>query len=360
MKEKVDYIVVGQGIAGSVLALELLNKGQRVKVIDNNHCNSSSLIAGGLVHPMSFRRTILSWRAEELSKFSIDYYKRKERELGDSFFEPLTFVRLFGSIEEQNTWYARRAEKPFDEVLHSFDEEWEQYDVNNDFGAGRVEWSYRLHLEVFLRVVRGYLDAEESMQNEKFEYKNLELNEDAVFYKGIEAKRIIFCEGFQYIHNPFFNYLPKNLTKGEILAVKTKKLPDYVLSKNVFLLPLPDGNRILGATYDWDSMDLIPTQKAKDELLEKFTKISNQSPEILEHRVGIRPTTRDRKPWLGKHPTEKNVFIFNGLGSKGVQLAPFFANKMANYLLEQEKLDKEVDVARLTKKFFDNKVNKKS
>ncbi len=359
MKEKVDCIVVGQGIAGSVLALELLARGQRIKVIDDNHYRSSSLIAGGLVHPMSFRRTILSWRAEELSKFSIEYYKRKERELGASFFEPLTFVRLFGSIEEQNTWYARRAEKPFDEVLQSFDEDWELYDVKNDFGAGRVEWSYRLHLDVFLRSVREYLESRGGVLNEKFEYEKLELKEESVVYKGIEANKIIFCEGFQYIYNPFFDYLPKNLTKGEILVVQTQKLPDYVLSKNVFLLPLLSGNRILGATYDWDSMDLIPTQKAKDELLEKFAKISNQSPEIVEHRVGVRPTTRDRKPWLGQHPIEKNVFIFNGLGSKGVQLAPFFANKMVNYLLKADNLDKEVDVNRLTNKFFDHKVNKK-
>ncbi len=360
MKEKVDCIIVGQGIAGSVLAMELLDRGQSVKVIDNNHYHSSSLIAGGLVHPMSFRRTILSWRAEELSKFSIDYYKKKEQELDASFFEPLTFVRLFGSIEEQNTWYARRSEKPFDEVLQSFDEDWMRYDVECNFGAGRVEWSYRLFLNIFLPKVREYLEKGNCILNEKFAYEKLEVIENGVNYKELEADKIIFCEGFQYVNNPYFNYLPQNVTKGEIIVVKTKNLPEYVLSKNVFLLPLPDGNRILGATYDWDSMDLVPTQKAVDELLEKFEKISPQKPEIIEHRVGVRPTTRDRKPWLGQHPVEKQLFIFNGLGSKGVQLAPYFANKMVNYLMEEEKLEKEVDVARLTNKYFNQNVNKKN
>ena len=66
-----DYIIVGQGLAGSVLAIELLEKGMKVQVIDNKHFRSSSKIAGGLVHPMSFRRTILSWNAELLSEYSI-------------------------------------------------------------------------------------------------------------------------------------------------------------------------------------------------------------------------------------------------------------------------------------------------
>ena len=76
-----DYIIVGQGLAGSVLALELIEKGKKVQVIDNSHHLSSSNIAGGLVHPMSFKRTILSWNAELLSNYSITYYQKKEKEL---------------------------------------------------------------------------------------------------------------------------------------------------------------------------------------------------------------------------------------------------------------------------------------
>lgn len=347
-----DFIVVGQGIAGSVLALELLKEGQNIKVIDNNHFRSSSKIAAGLVHPMSFKRTILSWNAELLSKHSINYYQEKEKELDSSFFEPLTFLRLFGSIEEQNNWFAKQSNPPFNKVLLDFKEDLSSYALKNNFGVGKVNWSYRLNLPTFLEAVKKVLDQENSLIEEQVDYSKIVHTDDFVEYGNIKARGIIFCEGHQYIKNPFLNYIPENSTKGEILKIKVKNLPKYSLSKNCFLLPLKNEEYILGATYDWKDKSYDKTEKAKEELLEKFSNISNSKAEVIDRWVGIRPTTMDRKPILGTHPTYKNIHIFNGLGSKGVQFAPYYANRLTQYLMGGKAIEKEINLERFTKKYL--------
>ncbi|MCT4579929.1 MAG: FAD-binding oxidoreductase [Flavobacteriales bacterium] len=347
-----DYIIVGQGLAGSVLAMELMERGKSVKVIDNSHHLSSSNIAGGLVHPMSFKRTILSWNAALLSDYSITYYQEKENALNCTFFEPLTFLRLFGSIEEQNTWFAKQSIAPFDQVLFDFKDDLSSYNVKNNKGLGRVNWSYRLHVSVFLEAIKKELKAKEAIIEEQFDYNSLMIMDEGVEYKEIKANGVIFCEGHQSIHNPYLQYLPENLTKGEILRIKAQNLPPYALSKNCFVLPLGKSEYILGATYDWGSKDYLKTIEAKEELLEKFSNISDEKVEVLEQRVGIRPTTIDRKPILGTHPAIPVIHVFNGLGSKGVQLAPYYAKRMSEFLLDDRTLEKEINITRFTKKYY--------
>jgi glycine/D-amino acid oxidase-like deaminating enzyme len=68
--------------------------------------------------------------------------------------------------------------------------------------------------------------------------------------------------------------------------------------------------------------------------------------EVVSHRIGIRPATRDRKPFLGKHPKEQSVYIFDGFGAKGVSLIPYYSKMMKNHLIDQNPISREVDIAR--------------
>ena len=68
--------------------------------------------------------------------------------------------------------------------------------------------------------------------------------------------------------------------------------------------------------------------------------------EITNQQAGIRPTVNDRRPLIGLHPEHPQLAVFNGMGTKGVMLAPFFADQFANFLESATPIDKEVDIAR--------------
>ena len=71
--------------------------------------------------------------------------------------------------------------------------------------------------------------------------------------------------------------------------------------------------------------------------------------EVIEHSAGIRPTTIDRRPIIGSHPNYKNIYVFNGLGSRGILLAPTLSCWLYNHIYKRLLISKEVDIKRFKK-----------
>ena len=67
---------------------------------------------------------------------------------------------------------------------------------------------------------------------------------------------------------------------------------------------------------------------------------------MVQHEAGVRPSSNDRRPILGAHPQQKNIYIFNGLGAKGVMLAPYFAQQLGANITAGKAIDKEASVER--------------
>ena len=343
------YLVVGQGLAGSTLLYQLEKKGVEFEVIDNNHERSGSMAAGGIMHPMSFRRLIAAWRAIEFIDEAIPFYESVQEDLKETFFQTTTFYRPFISIEEQNNWMARMNEPPFDKILGVSDIKIDG--VDSPRGVGTISHSGRLEVQDYLRITRAkFID---QVRSEKFDFNQLKKENDNWSYKGQVYQGIIFCEGFQFIYNPYFNYLPENLTKGEIIEIETEGLEGKTLSRGCFIVPQKGENQYLvGSTYRWKTVSQEPTEDAKEELIEKVEKVLNAQYQIYNQAAGIRPTITDRKPLVGEHPKHKGLFIFNGMGSKTVMMAPKLARQFVKYLIKNVEIYPEANIDRFTKKHF--------
>ena len=112
-------------------------------------------------------------------------------------------------------------------------------------------------------------------------------------------------------------------------------------------MPLPQKNLYyIGATHEWKFDDALPSEKGKNQLLESLSAVLNLPFKIVEHKAAIRPTVKDRRPFIGFHPKNSIVGIFNGMGTKGISLAPYFAKHFTENLLQQKPLLKEVDINR--------------
>jgi glycine oxidase len=178
----------------------------------------------------------------------------------------------------------------------------------------------------------------------------MKIADNSLLYKNIEARNIIFAEGFGIHSNPFFNYLPLDGTKGELFIIKAPGLSlDVIVNTSVFILPLGDHLFKVGATYNWKDKTDLPTDEGKQELIDRIKEIIICDFEIISHFAGVRPTVKDRRPLVGTHQIHNSIHVLNGLGTRGVMLGPAMAKALFESIEYKIPLDKEIDINRFKK-----------
>lgn len=341
-----DYIIVGSGLAGIAFAETLLQHNKSFVVFDNNSQNSTK-IAGGLYNPVILKRFSQVWNANSQLEIAHKFYHNIEQKLNVQLDFKLPIYRKFFSVEEQNNWFAA-ADKPnlapflSPKIIHK------KYNaIDSPFGYGEVLHTGYVDTFALLINYQQYLKALDLFDKNTFDYKKLILFDEHIEYENLKAKHIVFAEGFGMHSNPFFKYLPLDGTKGELLIIKAPDLNlDVILNTSVFILPLGDNLYKVGATYNWDDKTNATTNQGRQELIDKIKEILNCDFEIVEHFAGVRPTVKDRKPLLGTHPNHKSIHILNGLGTRGVMLAPAMALDLYNFIENATPLEKSIDIKR--------------
>jgi glycine/D-amino acid oxidase-like deaminating enzyme len=346
---KVDYLIVGQGLAGTVLAHTLEQAGKSILVIDADVPSSASKVAAGIYNPITGKRLVKTWMADELFPAAHQFYSAFEQFLHTKFLFPLPIYRPFSHEDERDEWLKKSMGEEFAAYISKEPPHTElaQY-INNPIGGIAFQQGGYVEIAGMLELYRTHLIQSQCLLAETFDYQALNHTETGISYKHIQADKIIFCEGFNGKDNPYFNYLPLAGAKGEIIIIKTQEpLPNWIISKGVYVAPTSEGFYRIGATYDWADLDPNITQKGKDELVEKLQAIIKIPFEVIAHQAAIRPTVKDRRPLIGCHADFLNYYIFNGMGTKGVLLAPYFAAHLAQHLLHNTPLLHEVNITRL-------------
>ena len=154
------------------------------------------------------------------------------------------------------------------------------------------------------------------------------------------------------LQNPWFNYLPLQGTKGEYLTIHAPGLAeDRIIKASVFLIPLGQDRYRVGATYAWNDFSQEPTTAAREQLLEKVRRFLRCDFRITGQTAGIRPTVPDRRPLVGVHPEYDSLFLLNGLGSRGVLLAPYAAEQLVRFSEDGQPLPEAMDLSRFKKRY---------
>lgn len=336
-------MVVGAGLSGVCVAIQLLREGSEVTLVDDGQ-NESSVIAAGMINPLVFRRMTKSWRVDDFLPYLIDFYTQLERETGGTFFSEVVIRRLFSHDQERELWLEKQVKSEFENYMYPLSEEDIHYfKAINLFGSGRVKNAFSVDARPFLKSVKAWISERGTVLNERFDHRQLE----GTTYHGIKYDTVVFCEGYHNLSNPWFGALPINPTKGETLTISADDLPeDESLNRKCFVLPLGGKRFKIGSTYVWETPRAEITEEGKSEILENLTYLTKSMVEVLDHEAGVRPTIRDRRPILGRHPDHPNYAIFNGLGAKGYMLAPLLSHEFVAHLLRDQKLDPEVCVER--------------
>lgn len=342
------FLIVGQGLAGSVLALELLSRGADVTVMEAGLPGRATPVAAGMFNPMSFRRILPVWRADEVMPAMERFYTAAETALGARFFHRVPLVKLFPNadyaalwqqrIDEGLPWISKASELPTGAVA--------------PHGGGLVASAGYVDLPVFVGAVSSRLSADGRRVERMFNEDLLHLSSSGVTYVDpsdgfrFEGDGVIMATGTFARGSRRMAGLPLQTNKGEVLTVSTADFASSVtLNNGKWLLPVGDGRFRLGASYLPGATDDLPTDAVCRQLLEKAAAMVEADFTVLEHRAGLRPTVTDHRALLGAVNNEP-VYHFNGLGTRGVLNVPLLARWMADYLLNGQALPEEVGVGR--------------
>lgn len=348
----VDYLVVGLGLAGISFCEQLENHGKSYRVISDTS-QQASLVAGGLYNPVILKRFTMAWKAREQMAMAMPYYKVLEEKLDTPLDIKIPVLRRFASLEEQNNWFAAMDKPNLDYFLSPTILQNANPSIDAPFGYGEVHYTGKVDTKKLITAYTAYLETKGWLQQEGFEYETLEVQSTRVRYKNLTAKKIVFAEGYGLKKNPYFNYLPLNGTKGELLTIHAPNLQeDRVIKSSVFIIPLGADLYRIGATYKWKDKTNTPTEEAQEELLDKLNIFLTCPYNVVDHVAGIRPTVADRRPLVGVHPKHPNVLLLNGFGSRGVLIAPYASGNLYQAMEYGKTLDPEMDIERFTKKWF--------
>ena len=343
-------LVVGQGLAGTAVIRCLQERNIDFKVISTYQANSSSMVAAGLYNPITFKRLKATWMAKELFKQLESQYTFN----GEEFYTSRSLVKILSNVEEENRWI-EQANSPQceafldDQILASSNSK-----INAPLGVGQVKKAGNLNASAYINAVKKDLKLNGKVDIKPFEYRALEIKEGKHVYNEQIYDHIIFCEGYHTKENPWFGWLPIQLMKGELLTIESKDLNlEQVINAGFFILPLSQERYHVGATYDPNDTSTAITEKAKETLLAKFTTLCTAEFKVVDHKAGIRPAVIDRRPIVGQHPEYKNMWVLNGLGSKGVMLSHYFAKELIEHIFEGFPINKEASIERFYKKYYE-------
>lgn len=335
--------IAGWGLAGATLAWQLHFRKLPFVIYDSGN-NHATRTAAGLVNPIVFKRLTKSWNVDLLLPYAETFYQKISEQLNVPLLSNKKIYYPFSNTEDENNWSAKMGDERFTPYIeHTQRPPFEHVTIPH--GMGQVNTFGNLDTNAFLDHSRSF-----------FEHAGVTFVTGNVGSEQCIADpetNYIFCEGIAAIKNPLFRYLPLKTSHGETLVIESPDLTfTDVVSKNLFILPLGNHRFKVGATYNWQLQEPVTTEPGKADLQERLGNLIDCPYTVVSHQAGIRPTVADRRPLLGVHPVQPNAFIFNGLGTKGVMLAPYYSNQFADFMLELGPLDEEVNIKRFHRRFL--------
>ena len=209
MNTKIDYIIVGQGLAGSAIAWELMQRGKSIVVFDEGVKNRASAYAAGLFNPIAGRPMTKAWKAETVFPFLEEFYSLAEKRLNKKFLYLLPTYRPFISNEEKEQWKQKSENSEFKNFLLAFHGPGKPSDIiQNPFGGIEITRSGYLDVVTWMSALKNYLIERDVYVNDAFQESELLLANDQVQYGELTASKIIFCNGLSALQSRWFDWLP--------------------------------------------------------------------------------------------------------------------------------------------------------
>jgi glycine/D-amino acid oxidase-like deaminating enzyme len=328
----------------------LIKAGKKVLVIDEAKPHTASKIASGIINPVTGRRIVRTWMIETLLPFALNTYKELEEELNIALVKECTLLDFHPTSQMKEAFDVRSQLES--EYLHrpQKEENWQRY-FRYNYGIGEVSPCLLVDIQTLLKEWRSKLLQYNLLLEENFDWSVCKIEKHIITYKGITASKLICCEGVEGTQNPYFKLLPYAPNKGEALIVAIRGLPkENIYKQGITIVPWKKDDLFwIGSTYEWNYRDTYPTQAFRKKVEEQLNYWLKLPYNIIDHWASERPANVERRPFVGVHPLYTSLCIFNGMGTKGCSLAPYFARELTEHLIHNTPLSPSADVQRFAR-----------
>jgi glycine/D-amino acid oxidase-like deaminating enzyme len=325
-------LIVGSGLAAFSIGLELDRRGIEFNIIGDD-LPSASHISSGIINPISGRELLLTPNYNNLLEAAIPFYVVN----GTNFLKKVDIIK---KIKDNNT---------IKDLELNIENKSEWISIISE-DVVFIKKAYQLDVNSFLSTLKLYFTENGKFIKESFDYNLIELTEK-VKYKRKEYNFVIFAEGMWIVKNIFFNHLPFLPNRGEALYLNVENFnKEEIYHDGKFICKYGDGYWI-GSTFDRVPFsEPSKTENSFDSLSQAARKLTEgHNFQIVSHLGAFRCASHDRRPYIDVHPEFKQLYIFNGLGTKGVTYIPFYTHQIIDHILFQKPINKEVCIDRIKK-----------
>jgi glycine oxidase len=331
-----DILIIGQGLAGSLLAFELWQSGVDFCVIDPGNGKSASKVAGGLYYPLAARKLKEVELSATLHNAMKATFLSAEKLFRSRFLFETDSMKLV-SGDELSIWKAA-GQGTLARVIRKIVPGSDLPGIRKGFHGVMISQSGYVDVAGFTEAAREWLMNHKLLISEEVNYSMIEASGPNIAVNGhTTARCLVFCEGAAATGNPWLAKDAIRMNKGELIEIEAQGLPqDVIVRGEVFVHPLGNNRYRVGSTYSHNFTDNEPSSEGLSELKEKLGRIIQVPYTLTGHYAGIRPTTRDRQPVVGPLPENRNMAVLNGFGSRGVLTGPWYAAQMRNWIVSGE------------------------
>ncbi len=322
-----DILILGQGLAGTLLAWELERAGLSFSLVDPGHASAATSAAAGIINPITGRRLVKSWRIETLLPAARSVYREMEAELGVPLWRELRVWRRFADGREKATWSEKQARG-----------ELAPYGGSATAEGFWIEPAARVDLGALLATARARWVAAGRLREEAFAPSDVMREESRHAW-------VIDCTGRAAALGGAWGFVPWEFSKGEILELAVDGLdPEVVLNSRSWIVPVGPGRAWVGATHEPGQRDAAPTAAARQRVEADARDLLGPSRPftVVGQRAGVRVTLPDKRPIAGPDPARTRRGLINGLGAKGALWAPLLAREWVKHLTSGAAFDPEI------------------
>ena len=346
----VDFIIVGQGLSGTCFAFELLRRRKSFIILDKFRANSSSQVALGVYNPIILKWFTKPWNVDPQIDFFYSFYSHFGKLLNEDLFADSGIYKFLPTPGDQTNWLTKSNSIHKSQYMSSNLFDIDNVNLVNANNYGYINKSGKLHVQRLLKLFRSYCVNHSLMKDEFFSYDDLKFDNSKFKYNNIVSNNLIFCEGKSAVNNPFFPSLNFKFNKGELITIHSSELDiNKIIHSGFLLVPLGHNLYSFGSTYNDNFKNDLPSKIALEKLKYSLKKVIKSKYKIISHRAAIRPSTLDRRPLIGSHFKYSNMYILNGLGTRGVLLAPYMSNCLLNSIYSNTLIDSEININRIRK-----------